>query len=155
MITIATPADASEIHRVILAAFEEYKNSLVPSSALDEKVELIKTSLEEGQEKAFLYWKDDRAVGTVRFKEQEAALYFFRLSVRPEERGRGIAGQLLRALEDYATTYSFDVLRCQVRRSEARNIALYKNNGFYISGNNTVIKPDGKQVETALMTKKL
>ncbi|MEC0301870.1 GNAT family N-acetyltransferase [Terribacillus saccharophilus] len=155
MITLATPADASDIHRVMLAAFEEYKNSSVPSSALDEKMELIRTSLVEGEERAFVYWKNDRAVGTVRFKEQEAALYFFRLSVCPEERGRGIAGQLLQALEEYAITHNFGVLQCQVRLSVAKNITLYKNNGFYISKKRTVIKSDGKQVETALMTKKL
>lgn len=155
MITLAQPADAMDIHRVMLAAFEEYRNKAVPSSALDEKAESIKTCLKEKEEKAFLFWRDNTAVGTVRFKEQEDALYFFRLSVLPEERGKGMARQLIQALEDYAAAHHLAVLHCQVRMSEERNIALYKNNGFYISGKKTVVKPDGNLVETAFMTKKL
>ncbi|MFP7480089.1 GNAT family N-acetyltransferase [Terribacillus saccharophilus] len=154
MITFATPEDASVIHLVMLAAFEEYRHMAIPSSALNERADSIRTSLNVN-EKAFLYWRGETAVGTVRFKEQNDALYFFRLSVLPEERGRGIAGQLLQALEDYAAAYDFAVLRCQVRLTEERNINLYKKNGFHITDSETVVKPNGNQVETVTMTKNL
>lgn len=154
MITLATPEDASVIHRVMLAAFEEYRHKAIPSSALNEREDSIRTSLNE-EEKAFLYRRGKTAVGTVRFKKQNDALYFFRLSVLPEERGRGIAAQLLLALEDYAAAHDVAVLCCQVRLSEARNISLYKKYGFHIIGSETVVKHNGIHVETVTMTKNL
>ncbi|MFJ6412158.1 GNAT family N-acetyltransferase [Terribacillus saccharophilus] len=155
MITLAKPADASEIHRVMIAAFEEYRNTAVPSSALDETIDSIRSFLEEGKERALLFWINNIALGTVRFKEKDGALYFFRLSVRPEWRGRGVARHLLSALENYAATQSLGTLYCQVRLSEERNIDLYKKNGFCINDSKTIIKSNGIRVETVMMTKKL
>ncbi|MFS0559597.1 GNAT family N-acetyltransferase [Terribacillus sp. 179-K 1B1 HS] len=155
MITFAEPKDAYEIHRVMLAAFEEYRYIAAPSSALDETAASIKSLLEDEKERALIYWQADKAIGALRFKEQEDALYFFRLSVRPEERGRKIARQLLSALADHAVSHGFNMLRCQVRLSVRRNIALYEQEGFSISDRKTVIKPDGAEIETVFMTKNL
>lgn len=155
MITLAQPEDALAIHQVMLAAFEEYRYYPAPSSALDETAESIQSSLTMEKEKALLFWSDVTPLGAVRFKKQEDALYFFRLSVIPDFRGRGIAGQLLSALENYAATQSLGLLHCQVRVSEVRNINLYKKNGFYISDSKAVIKSNGIRVETVVMTKKL
>ncbi|PAF22892.1 hypothetical protein CHH49_04755 [Terribacillus saccharophilus] len=155
MITLAKPADDTEIHRVMIAAFEEYRNTAVPSSALDETIDSIRTFLEEGKERALLFWINNIALGTVRFKEEDGALYFFRLSVSPEWRGRGVARHLLSALENHAASQSLDMLYCQVRLSEERNIDLYKKNGFCINDSKTITKSNGIRVETVMMTKKL
>ncbi|PAE15108.1 hypothetical protein CHH91_15260 [Virgibacillus sp. 7505] len=61
MITLATPEDASVIHRVMLTAFEDYRHKALPSSALSEKADSIRTCLNEN-EKAFLYWRGESAV---------------------------------------------------------------------------------------------
>ncbi|SDC19611.1 Acetyltransferase (GNAT) family protein [Terribacillus halophilus] len=155
MITFAEPKDAYEIHRVMLAAFEEYRYTAAPSSALDETAASIKSVLEDEKERALLYWHANKVIGALRFKEQDDALYFFRLSVRPEERGRKIARQLLSALADHAVSRGFNMLCCQVRLSVRRNMALYEQDGFSISDRKIVIKPDGAEIETVFMTKKL
>jgi ribosomal protein S18 acetylase RimI-like enzyme len=155
MILLAEVSHAEEIHRTMLAAFEEYRFSNAPSSALEETVDTIESSLRKGEEKAFLFWREKKVIGVVRFREQKEHVYFFRLSVRPEERGQGIARQLLAALERYATSRRLFKLQCQVRLSVAKNIVLYEQNGFYISNRTTVRKPDETKVEIVIMTKEL
>ncbi|SNZ05881.1 Acetyltransferase (GNAT) domain-containing protein [Terribacillus aidingensis] len=155
MILLAEVSHAEEIHGTMMAAFEEYRSSNTPSSALEETPNTIRTALKNGEEKAFLFWKEKKVVGAVRFREQEELLYFFRLSVRPEERGRGIARQLLAALEVYAASRKLFKLQCQVRVSVTKNIALYTQNGFCLTDRKTVSKLNGTRVETAFMTKEL
>ncbi|QXE00789.1 GNAT family N-acetyltransferase [Terribacillus sp. DMT04] len=155
MILLAKLSHAEEIHRTMLAAFEEYRFSNAPSSALEETVDTIASSLRNGEEKAFLFWREKKVIGVVRFKEQKEHVYFFRLSVRPEERRRGVARQLIAALERYAASRRLFTLQCQVRLSVAKNIALYEQNGFYISDRTTVRKQNGTRIETVHMTKEL
>lgn len=64
MIRLATEIDAHLIHKIMLSAFEEYRNSDVPSGALNETVTSIEEALRDETEQALLYYKDGIPAGT-------------------------------------------------------------------------------------------
>lgn len=116
MIRLADAKDAYLVHKVMLIAFEEYRNIDVPSSALNETIDYIAESIKNGYEKALLYFCDEKIpLGSVRFKTEDDSLYFSRLSVSPEARGNGIAKSILSWLEEYAQTNGISEIRCRVR----------------------------------------
>lgn len=155
MIRLATVEDAGIIHRIMLSAFEEYRYTDVPSSALNETVSSIEQSLKNGLEKALLYVRDGTPVGCVRFKTGESSIYFFRLSVIPEERKRGIAKSMLAWLENYAKEHGLTEIWCRVRLSVPKNIQLYQSIGFVFCKEEVVINADGRPVQTVIMKKKI
>ena len=55
MIRLATEKDAHLIHKIMLSAFEEYRNSDVPSGALNETVTSIEEALRDETDQALLY----------------------------------------------------------------------------------------------------
>lgn len=114
MIRLATEKDAHLIHKIMLSVFEEYRNSDVPSGALNETVTSIEEALRDETEQALLYYKDGIPVGTVRFNMDGNSLYFFRLSVCPEARRRGIAKAMLSWLENYAKEQGITEIWCKV-----------------------------------------
>jgi len=98
MIRLASIEDAHLIHKIMLSTFEEYRNSEVPSGHL----------IKDESEQALLYYKDGIPVGTVRFRVDNNSLYFFRLSVCPEARRRGIAKKVMlknKELPKYGVKY--------------------------------------------------
>ncbi|WP_134687364.1 GNAT family N-acetyltransferase [Brevibacillus migulae] len=153
MIRLAEAEDAHLVHACMLAAFEEYRNADIPSSALDETVASIEKALREGAEKALIYLDDKRPLGSVRFKIDENSLYFFRLSVSPEARGRGLAKSMLLHLEQYAKDDGKTKLRCRVRMSVPQNILLYQSMGYHVFKEEWVTNPNGFPVNTVLMEK--
>ncbi|CAN7765697.1 GNAT family N-acetyltransferase [Paenibacillus sp. LjRoot153] len=50
------------------------------------------------------------------------SLYFYRLSVSPEARGKGIAKSILNWLEEYAKKHGKSEIVCRVRMSIPKNI---------------------------------
>ncbi|MCL6443469.1 MAG: GNAT family N-acetyltransferase [Alicyclobacillus sp.] len=155
MIRIAKPDEARLVHEVMLAAFEEYRYIDVPSSALNETVASIEQSLGSGAEQALLYVQDGAAVGSCRFKRDRHALYFSRLSVRPEARGRGIAKAMLKWLENHARDHGLLEMWCRVRMSVPRNIELYKSLGFIVTQQEVVTNANGFPVQTVVMRKQV
>jgi len=74
---------------------------------------------------------NEKAVGCGAFKEYSArAAEIKRMFVRPENRGRGIAGKILTELESWAKELKFSecVLETGVKQPEA--IRLYKKSGY-------------------------
>lgn len=153
MIRLVGAEDAHLVHKCMLSAFEEYRNAEVPSSALNETVSSIEESLRNGAEKALVYLNDEIPLGSVRFKIDENTLYFSRLSVCPEARGRGIAKSMLLYLENYAKEQGKSKVWCRVRMSAPKNIQLYKSVGFYVHKEEMIINPNGFPVNTVLMEK--
>jgi ribosomal protein S18 acetylase RimI-like enzyme len=153
MIRLAGAEDAYLVHKIMLLAFEEYRNIDVPSSALNESIESIEKSIKNGYEKALLYFNDDTPMGSVRFKTEDNSLYFSRLSVSPEARGKGIAKSILAWLEEYAKTNAIPEITCRVRMSVPKNIQLYKSVGFIIEKEEVVTNPNGFLVKTVVMKK--
>lgn len=132
MIRLATAEDAHLIHKVMLAAYDEYRNFDIPSSAINETVSSIEEALISGTEKALLCFMDGIPVGAVRFITDESSLYFFRLSVIPEARNKGIAKFILSWLEDYSKELGLIEIWCKVRMSIPKNIKLYESFGYSI-----------------------
>lgn len=153
MILLATAEDAQLVHEVMMSAFEEYRHIDVPSSALDETVQSIQSALSTQKEQAVLYIQNDVPIASARFKLNEDNLYFSRLSVRPEERGKGVAKNILSWLEVYALQHGRQEMRCQVRMSVPQNILLYKSVGYDICGEEVVVKPNGSEIKTVFMKK--
>ncbi|GLH64482.1 GNAT family N-acetyltransferase [Parageobacillus sp. G301] len=153
MIRLANAEDAHLIHQIMVLAFEEYRNMDVPSSALNETVSSIEESLKNGSEKALLCFGDGVPLGSVRFKTDKNSLYFFRLSVCPEARGRGIAKSMLSWLENYAKEHGKTEIWCRVRMSIPQNIQLYKSVGYIVCKEEVVTNPNGFPVKTVVMKK--
>lgn len=148
-------ADASLVHEIMLSAFEEYRHLEVPSSALDERASSIEESLRNGNEDALLFYQDRVPVGSCRFKFDGNSLYFSRLSVRPESRGKGIAKAILRWLQDYALDHDIVAMSCRVRLVLPQNIDLYQSIGFVATKEEDVTNPNGFPVKTVVMRKEL
>ncbi|UQD52237.1 GNAT family N-acetyltransferase [Bacillus methanolicus] len=155
MIRLANVEDAHLIHQIMLSAFEEYRYFDVPSSALNESVNSIKETLKNGSEKALLCFKDGVPLGSVRFKTDKNSLYFFRLSVCPEARRRGIAKSMLSWLENYAKEHGKTEMWCKVRMSLPQNIQLYQSVGYFVCNEEVVTNPNGFPVKTVVMKKEL
>jgi GNAT superfamily N-acetyltransferase len=76
-------------------------------------------------------YENEQAVGCGAFKEYSAgAAEIKRMFVRPENRGRGIAGRILTELENWAKEFNFAecILETGVKQPEA--IRLYQKSGY-------------------------
>jgi ribosomal protein S18 acetylase RimI-like enzyme len=148
---LAQPQDAATVHNLMLQAFSVYRDSVPPSSALDETIESITQSLKQGKEAVILY-VEDSPVAMARFTLEEASLYFYRLSVIPAFQGKGMAKRLIQWLETYAKERGKESLSCKVRMNVSRNIALYESIGFYIE-ETEIVHREGVDIPVANMKK--
>lgn len=138
----ASIEDVALLYDIMIQAFTRYKNDPFPSTALEESVASIKVAMEEGEE-ALICKQGDRAIGMVRYQWKGNGLYFYRLSVRPEEQGRGVAKLLLTSLETVAKNNGIHKVWCKVRKSEMQNIKLYESVGFVITEGIAMGRGDG------------
>lgn len=146
-------SDAPLIHHLMIQAFTKHKDAVPPSSALEETVESIAVSLHQG-EKGLLAYVDDRPVGMVRFQLDDNGIYFYRLSVLPEEQGKGIGKALLDKLEHIANHNGVTTISCKVRLSANDNITLYESVGYEIVAEEIISKPGGINLRVVSMEKK-
>lgn len=153
-IVLAEVSDAPLIHKLMIKAFMAYADEVPPSSALEETVETISTALEDG-EKAFIGYRRQEPVGMVRFRLTDTGIYFYRLSVIPENQRKGIAKELVKSLEDHAKQNGKTEILCKVRMTLPKNINLYQSLGYHIHGKEIVHKPNGITITVASMKKKL
>lgn len=154
-ILLANEKEIEIVHKLMLEAFEEYRFLDVPSSALNEPVETLLTNFMNGSEKALLCWGNGEPIGSSRFTIKGDSLYFSRLSVPPNARGKGIAKAMLRWLENYATENEKVKIECRVRAALPKNISLYEAMGYVVSKEEVVTNPNGVLVKTVLMEKNL
>ncbi|WP_028402344.1 GNAT family N-acetyltransferase [Ectobacillus panaciterrae] len=143
------------VHKIMMDAFYEYKDTVPPSSALEETIESIQDAWKQQQELAGIYILNQTPVGMIRFSVQKNNIYFFRLSVHPDHRGKGIAKELLHWLEDYAKKYNKKYITCKVRATIPKNIKLYESVGYQVYEEDIVYKKDGTSVKTISMKKPL
>ncbi len=90
----------------------------------------------------------------VRYQIEGDALYFHRLSVRPDYRRQGLAKKLVGHLEALARAQGLARLTCSVRLQKADNIELYTGLGFQLIGERSVCR-DGTAVATGDFEKRL
>jgi GNAT superfamily N-acetyltransferase len=127
----ATPGDAPLVHRLMLAAYSEYRDTLVPaSSAFAESTDDVRHAIAAGG--AVIACWDGEPVGCGRFKlaPDRACMEVGRLAVLPEHRGRGLATQMLAWFEARAATLRIPTVILGVRLNLPRNIALYERAGY-------------------------
>ncbi|MCQ6273951.1 GNAT family N-acetyltransferase [Bacillus sp. V3B] len=146
--------DIISVHQIMLEAFAEYDSYDIPSSAMNEPVSSIKKLIQNGSEKAILCFVEEKALGSVRFKMNEDSLYFSRLSVVPEARGKGTAKAMIKWLGEYAQEKGKDKIFCRVRKDTPQNVQFYRSYDFEISKEETIINKDGNLVEIIEMNKK-
>lgn len=156
----ARSEEALAIHAVTQAAYAEYREQSAPSAALLELGREVQERMARGEFRAAIAFAPDvlpgvkpALAGAVRFKVDQRGLYFFRLAVAPEFRGRGVARVLLDFLEQEAVRSHVHKLWCQVRLIVPRNVALYESRGFRIVARHTVVR-NGVEVPTATMEKR-
>jgi len=132
----ATAADATDIASLINAAFAQYIGRLKPNpGALAETAETItpQLALPGGGGVALRVngaGGPPAIVGTVLFKPEERDLYFGRLAVPPYRRGQGVAGALIRFVEDEARRRDCAGIVLGVRIVLPENQTLFAHHGF-------------------------
>ncbi len=151
-VTLATIDDAPLVHRIMIAAFEEYRGVLEPpSSTHNETVEDVRRAFDAGG--ATLAWVDDEAVGSARFQPRPNYLYVGRVSTLPDWRGRGIASALMTFLAGHARTLALPEVRVEVRLSLPSNVALYRRLGFHTVSEQP--HPRGPAFKTVILGKRV
>ncbi|PFQ78338.1 GNAT family N-acetyltransferase [Priestia megaterium] len=150
---LAQPEDAATVHDLMQQAFAVYRDSVPPSSALDETIESIMQSLKHEKEAVILY-VENKPVAMARFTLEETSLYFYRLSVIPAFQRKGMAKQLIQWLEIYTKECGKESLSCKVRMNVSLNIALYESIGFYIE-EKEIVHRDGVNIPVVNMKKEI
>ncbi|GAK14192.1 GNAT family N-acetyltransferase [Geomicrobium sp. JCM 19039] len=149
----ATRNDADMICTLMHEAFAEYRNATPPSSALKETPDTIAEGFDAG-EQAIIAFKSGQAVGVIRFRELEDHIYFYRLSVPPSHQGKGVAKQLIHALETYTQSVGYGEIRCRVRASVSRNMHLYEKL-HYVTKKIEAKEVNHRTIDVATLSKSL
>ena len=80
---------------------------------------------------AIVAYKDEKAVGCGSLREYEPGVAEIkRMYIREEMRGRGIAGMILAALEDWAKELDFSECILETGSKQPEAIGLYKKHGY-------------------------
>lgn len=144
---------AELVWKIVNTSFEEYRESEAPSSALMETVEHVRQALSNGKEQAVVCYIGNRPAGTARFYFDNG-LYFRRLGVLPDYRGRGISKAIISWLEKYAREHGESRIWCNTRSSVARNMALYRGMGYRLE-NERFIERNNHKVGVATFSKSI
>jgi predicted N-acetyltransferase YhbS len=127
----ATVADIPAIVAIIHAAFQEYAGAIdPPSGAHNESAEKIRAKMTTDQ--ALLALLEGRAVGCVLYRNQGDYMYFGRLAVLPEYRGRGIARALNADVEARAGDLGLPRVRLGVRVALPHLRVRYESLGYRV-----------------------
>jgi ribosomal protein S18 acetylase RimI-like enzyme len=126
----ATAADAAVLAATIAAAFEQYRDKLLPESGAVRETEAgIAAELAKGAS-AIVAERNGAVAGCVMTKPREGDLYFGRLSVLPAARGLGLARRLVAAVEDDARARGLPGVRLGVRIALPANQELFHSLGY-------------------------
>lgn len=142
------------IHRIMIKAFWEYHEAEPPSSALAETVELVAEDLRSNGQ-ALLMRENNKPIAMVRFFISDKTMTVYRLAVIPEKQGRGLAKQLLQALEEFAYEHGVKIIFCKVRATVPKNLHLYRSVGFETYEESAVTNKNGKPVQVVSMKRLL
>jgi predicted N-acetyltransferase YhbS len=130
-IRIGRPDEAAQIAELIVAAFAQYRGRLVPESgALSETADSIRRDLSLPGHAALLAEDAGAVCGCVMTKPENGDLYFGRLSVAPDARGRGIAAALIRGVEARAVALGYPGVLLGVRVALPENQRLFAGLGY-------------------------
>lgn len=129
----ASLEEAPAVLAVILAAFEQYRGSLVPeSSAFKETADTVRATIASGG--AVVVEQDGRMLAATLYEPEGDSFYIGRLAVLPEARRTGVAIRLVEAVEAIARARGIPRLTLGVRLALADNIRLFTRLGFRETG---------------------
>lgn len=127
----ATEADVPSIAAIIHAAFKEYAAVLdPPSGAHNESAAKLREKLTS--EHALLALLGEQQVACVFYRDAGDHMYFGRLAVLHECRGRGIAGALIAHIEARARELGLPSVRLGVRVALPHLRARYERLGYRV-----------------------
>lgn len=148
-------SDVPVIHSLMIAAFNEYRNDDIPSSALKERIVDIEKSIKYEGEEVMIAYRSNEPVAMVRFKISNQILNFYRVSVNPLYQGNNIAKTLLKELEKYAISKDIFEMICKVRMNVKRNIKIYSDLGYVIFDEYFINKNTDQKLKIISMKKEL
>ncbi len=127
---LARPEDAPDIVAVIHRAFAQYGDGKLvpPSGAIGETVATVAARL--GDERCVVAFDGTRPVGCVFYKILDEEVYFSRLAVLPDCRGRGLARRLIAEVEAAARAAQIAAVTLGVRIALPDNIAFFVALGY-------------------------
>lgn len=132
VIRSATLADVPTIVAIIHAAFQEYDGAIdPPSGAHNESADKIRAKMATDQ--ALLAVIAGQPVGCVLYRNEGDHMYFGRLAVLPEYRGRGIAAALIEYVEARARELELPRVRLGVRVALPQLRASYERLGYRVT----------------------
>jgi GNAT superfamily N-acetyltransferase len=132
----AASHDACDVAALINAAFAEYRGKLKPeASALREDATTIAPQLASPSGGAVAFRMDaagsaSRPLGAALYRPEDGDLYLGRLAVPPPARGQGLAGALIRFVEDEARRRGCAGIVLGVRIALPGNQRLFAGHGF-------------------------
>lgn len=130
------PAQADDLNlimRLTLAAYEEYRDTLVPASGVfSESLEEVREELSRGGAVIALLDGVPAGCGRYEVNPERTHLYFGRLSVLPAYRQRGIAARMIGWFEEQARALGLPEVRLGARLNLPRNIDLYTRLGYEV-----------------------
>ncbi len=126
---LAGPDDAPEIVAVIHRGFAQYGGKLAPpSGALGETVATVAERL--GDERCIVALDGASLIGCVFYEVRDKEVYFSRLAVLPDYRGRGLARRLIAEVEAAARAARIAAVTLGVRIALTDNIAFFAALGY-------------------------
>jgi len=131
VVTIASPQDAAAMVEVIHSAFQARPPVHPPSSAIDETVETLTTSLAQGS--GILAQVGGRPAGVIVVVPGAAGVATFtRVSVHPDLQRHGIASAMVPAAEELAAVRGFERVELLVRAEFPDFVAFWQHRGFVV-----------------------
>lgn len=135
-VEVVDGAAAGDVLAVVRAAFGARPRLDPPADALGETLESITAALAERG--GLLAREDGRPVGALLFEPAGHTLALRRFGVVPDAQGSGVAGDLVRAAEEYAAARDLVSLRVVARTELPASVAFWEHNGFVRSARNGV-----------------
>ncbi|MBF7019185.1 GNAT family N-acetyltransferase [Staphylococcus sp. 18_1_E_LY] len=145
--------DIELIYDLMIQSFTEYETDEIPPNALKEREEDVLEGFKRNEESAFIAYESNKPLGMVRFQVEDNILYFFRLSVLPKYRNKGIGKSIITYLESFARENGISEIICKVRQNVTKNLKLYSSLGFHIYDEYFIIKSNNKKLEMVKMKK--
>jgi putative acetyltransferase len=130
LIRNAVIKESSAVASVLLQAFGEYESLYVPAAfaATTPTAGQIEARWSEGP--VWVALQNNKIVGTIAAVPKSSGLYIRSMAVLPAARGQGIAGNLLKEIENFAMDYRYQRLFLSTTPFLYDAIRLYEKFGF-------------------------
>jgi GNAT superfamily N-acetyltransferase len=130
---LAGPGDEGTISRLLLEAFEPYRDEYTVGGFADTTAseEVVRERFETA--KIWIAFDGEEAVGTVTALPEPDRIYIRSMAVTPKAQGRGVGQALLEALETDARTRGFKKLYLYTTFVLPGAQPLYEKNGFVVT----------------------